>query len=303
MEIEPFLLYLKNVKRYSPLTLIAYKKDLLQFIEFCENVECIQEWPEVTLDVVRHFEMELISRRSAGSKPKPKALTTSSVRRKMSSLRAFFRYLMHEGVMTQNPTENIILPKTNRRLPVFIPGHQMNELLEKDDDKYDFSVSRDLMILTMAYCTGMRRSELVGLKLDDLDLENCVVRILGKGNKQRIVPLLDGLKEEIRFYLLKRNEKVQGKHVFFFVTNSGAPINEKYLYRHVKSFLEKEFFLSKRSPHVLRHTFATSLLNNGACSEAISKLLGHSSLAATQIYAHNSFENLKRNYNQAHPRA
>lgn len=307
MEIESFLLYLKNVKRYSLSTLIAYKEDLIQFVEFCEKIEKIDEWTEVTLNVVRHFEVALISGEyytllQLATKPKP--LAASSVRRKLSSLRAFFRYQMHEGVLLSDPTENVILPKINKKLPVFIVDYQMDELLDKEKkDKTDFSFFRDFMFLMIAYCTGMRRSELARLKLEDFDLKAASVRVVGKGDKQRILPLLKELKDEIQFYLVEREKRVQGKHAFFFITDVGSPVNDKYIYRHVKKHLEDITPLSKRSPHVLRHSFATALLNHGACSEAIRKLLGHSSLAATQVYAHNSFENLKRFYNQAHPRA
>lgn len=307
MEIGSFLLYLQNVKRYSPLTLAAYKEDLVQFVEFCDKIEMIHDWAEVTLHVVRRFEVAMLSgnlyvllRRTSKSKP----MAASSVRRKMSSLRTFFRYQVREGFLSIDPTENIVLPKMKKRLPVFVPDYDMDHLIDSGKiGKNDFAFSRDLMFLMMAYHTGMRRSELIGLKLEDLDLAAGIVRITGKGNKQRILPLLDELKKEIQVYLLEREKRVVNNHTYFFITDAGKPANEKYIYRHVKKCLEQIDSIAKRSPHVLRHSFATVLLNNGACSEAIRKLLGHSSLAATQVYTHNSFENLKRCYNQAHPRA
>jgi integrase/recombinase XerC len=258
MEIESFLLYLKNVKRYSPLTLVAYEEDLIQFSEFCEKIELIHEWTEVTLDVVRHFEVELLSGRifvSLKKKSKPKRLAASSVRRKLSSLRAFFRYLLREGVLSVDPMENIVLPKMNKRLPVFVPDYQMDELLDgKDVDTDDFSFFRDLMFMMVAYYTGMRRSELVRLRLIDFDFGADVVRVTGKGDKQRILPLLRDLKEEVLSYLSKRETIVNGEHDFFFITDKGKPVNDKYIYRHVKKSLSHVLTLSKRSPHVLRHS-------------------------------------------------
>jgi len=309
MEIESFLTYLGNVKRYSPLTLKAYEEDLNQFSEFCEKVELIHDWTEVTSGMVRRFEVGLMSgklrfTRGAGTY-RSKPMAPKSVRRKLSSLRTFFRYQMREGLLSDDPTEVVVAPKIAKRLPVFVPDYKMDELLgEKEAEKEDFSVFRDLMLLMMAYYTGMRRSELVALKVEDLDMSAGIVQITGKGNKQRIVPMLEDLMDEIRLYLEEREKVMQKKrHPFFFITDAGAPANEKYIYRHVKKCLGEVTSLTKRSPHVLRHSFATALLNNGACIEAIRELLGHASLAATQVYTHNSFESLKRVYNQAHPRA
>ena len=166
-------------------------------------------------------------------------MSARSVRRKLSSLRAFFRYQMHEGIRTENPTESVVVPKIGKKLPVFVPDYKMSELLDKKRAaRDDFSVFRDLMILMMAYCTGMRRSELVGLKLADIDLSGGVILVNGKGDKQRLVPILEELSEEIREYLEVRNGKVDGRHSFFFITDAGAPANEKFIYRHVKKCLE-----------------------------------------------------------------
>lgn len=306
MEIDSFLRYLTHVKRYSPHTVTAYEEDLNQFIEFCEKTELIHEWAEVTSGMIRRFEAGLMSGSlmSGNGSRKVKPMAARSVRRKLSSLRTFFRYEMHEGLRTENPTEAVTVPKIGKKLPVFVPDYKMDELLDKKKSGKDhFKVFRDLMILMIAYCTGMRRSELVGLKLTDVDLGSGVILVNGKGDKQRIVPVLEELSGEIREYLEAREEKVKGEHSFFFITDTGAPANEKFIYRHVKQCLGEVTSSAKRSPHILRHSFATSLLNNGACIEAIRKLLGHSGLAATQIYTHNSFESLKRVYNQAHPRA
>lgn len=309
MDFDSFLEYLKNVKRYSVNTLKAYEEDLSQFAGFCENVELIHGWEEVTTGMVRRFVIALMTGRlqleKEGKPFSPRPVTAKTVRRKLSALRAFFRHEMREGRVEEDPTEVVAAPKVGGRLPVFVPEYQMDGLLdERSGTEMDFGTYRDMMILMVAYCTGMRRSELVGLKLEDLDMGGRVIRITGKGDKQRIVPMIDELAEEVERYLQAREEHLQGKgHDFFFITDAGNPANEKYIYRHVRQCLGQVTSLSRRSPHVLRHSFATALLNNGACIEAIRMLLGHSSLAATQIYTHNSFESLKRVYNQAHPRA
>lgn len=308
MEIDSFLSYLKNVKRYSLLTVQAYEEDLNQFFEFCEKYELISRYTEVTAKMVRRFEVALMSGglEIAGKrgKRKLKPMTAKSVRRKLSSLRTFFRYLMREGEMAEDPTEMVVIPKIGKKLPEFVPDYKMDELLDAHQDESDFRKVRDLMVLMMAYYTGMRRSELVGLKIDDIDLGSGMIRVNGKGDKQRLVPMLPELMEEIDRYLQLREGNMNGKkHDTFFITDKGDPVYDKFVYRLVVRSLEEVTSMAKRSPHVLRHSFATALLNNGACIEAIRKLLGHSGLAATQIYTHNSFESLKRVYNKAHPRA
>lgn len=308
IEVDSFLGYLMNIKRYSPLTGVAYKKDLNQFVEFCEKVELVHEWSEVKMGMVRRFEVALMSGKlfpeEKGRKQTRKPMSAKSVRRKLSALRALFRFLLREGKVEEDPTETIIVPKIAKRLPVFVPDYKLDELLDKRmSEKGDFKDFRDLMFLMVAYYTGMRRAELIGMKVEDIDFESQLIKVTGKGNKQRLVPLLDELAEEMRQYLKQRACLVGGAHSFFFVTNAGKPVNEKFIYRHVKAMLGEVTSLRKCSPHVLRHSFATALLNNGACVEAIRKLLGHSSLAATEIYAHNSFESLKKVYNEAHPRA
>lgn len=309
MEIDSFLEYLQDVKRYSPHTLAAYAKDLNQFVEFCEKIELIGEWKEVTPKMVRRFEAGLMTGGlefgEGEHARRPKAMTARAVCRKLSSIRSLFGYLMREGIVEDDPVELVLPPKIGKKLPVFVPTDEMDELLKKKFNPNDFSMLRDFMILEVAYCTGMRRAELVGLKVEDADMSGKVFRITGKGNKQRLVPMLEEMQGDMELYLKKREAIVnrRGRHSSFFITDAGAPANEQYIYRHVKKCLDHVHALSKRSTHVLRHSFATALLNNEANIEAIRKLLGHSSLAATQVYTHNSFENLKRVYNHAHPRA
>ncbi len=293
MDIAPFLSYLENVKRYSPHTLLAYKEDLGQFLDYCATVNEVTDFPDVTSKMVREW---MVIEMSKGRK----ATTT---RRKLSVLRTLFKYLMREGRLAEDPTETIILPKIGRRLPVFVPDYQMDEILDSEDLQGGFPEVRDRLVLLMAYCTGMRRSELVGLKIRDIDFAGKSLVITGKGNKQRLIPLANELIADMQVYLESRKKQITREHGYFFITDKGAPVYDKFIYRLVVRCLGKVTTSSKRSPHVLRHTFATQLLNNGACIEAIRALLGHSDLSATQVYTHNSFENLIKVFNQAHPRA
>lgn len=293
MDIAPFLSYLENVKRYSPHTLLAYKEDLGQFLDYCATINEVNDFPDVTSKMVREW---MVIEMSKGRK----ATTT---RRKLSVLRTLFKYLMREGRLVEDPTETIILPKTGRRLPVFVPDYQMDEILDSEDLQGGFPEVRDRLVLLMAYCTGMRRSELVGLKIRDIDFAGRSLVITGKGNKQRLIPLANELIADMQVYLEFRKKQITREHGYFFITDKGAPVYDKFIYRLVVRCLGKVTTSSKRSPHVLRHTFATQLLNNGACIEAIRALLGHSDLSATQVYTHNSFENLIKVFNQAHPRA
>ena len=293
MDIAPFLSYLENVKRYSSHTLLAYKEDLGQFLDYCATINEVNDFPDVTSKMVREW---MVIEMSKGRK----ATTT---RRKLSVLRTLFKYLMREGRLVGDPTETIILPKTGRRLPVFVPDYQMDEILDSEDLQGGFPEVRDRLVLLMAYCTGMRRSELVGLKIRDIDFAGKSLVITGKGNKQRLIPLANELIADMQVYLEFRKKQITREHGYFFITDKGAPVYDKFIYRLVVRCLGKVTTSSKRSPHVLRHTFATQLLNNGACIEAIRALLGHSDLSATQVYTHNSFENLIKVFNQAHPRA
>lgn len=308
MDIDSFLLYLRDIKRYSPKTLVAYEEDLNQFLRFCREEKKISDYSAITSKVVREWVVSLMkgtkkAKRGVVARPEDK-MSPMTVRRKLSSLRTFFRYLLREGVLEDDPTEIIVAPKIGKRLPVFVPDYQMGDLLDHGIFAGDeFHQFRDRLVLLTAYCTGMRRSEIVGLKIGDLDFATGSVRVEGKGNKQRLVPLIDELVEDMQTYLAMRREKVRNEHDQFFITDKGKPVYDKFIYRLVVKYLGEVTTLSKRSPHVLRHSFATTLLNNGACIEAIRELLGHTDLSATQIYTHNSFENLKKIFNQAHPRA
>ena len=302
MQLQAFLDYLSRVKRYSPRTIEAYEMDLLQFFDYCKLSDSEEDILKITTKLVRGWVMAEMSgeMRKVGIGKKLKA---TSGKRKLSSVNAFFRFLLKEGVLEVNPAEGISGPKTAKRLPVFVKEEEMAAILEMGEGEGDFPCLRDWLILLMAYDTGMRRSEIVGLKVSDIDFPRRCIRVTGKGNKQREIPVVDELEKAMTYYLERRKEVVVQEHGFFFVTNRGLPIYDKFVYRLVTEKLSKDTTLSKRSPHVLRHSFATHLLNNGASIEGIRELLGHSSLAATQVYTHNSVESMLKIFKQAHPRA
>lgn len=296
MEIGEFIKYLEDVKRYSPNTLLAYKKDILLFVDYCKEAEMIDDWKSVTPKMVRRWEVSMM----ASEKP----VSPKTVRRRLSALSTLFVYMMRNGQVDDNPVKMVVLPKIPKRLPVFVSPEQMDTLLDGDSFiEEEFAVLRDKTVILMAYITGMRRSELVSLTLSDVDRSSKVIRVHGKGNKERIVPMTEELFDILNEYLKSRETLVGGKHQYLFVTDKGTPVYDKFIYRMVVRYLGMVTTQKKRSPHVLRHSFATALLNNGACIEAIRKLLGHSDLSATQVYTHTSVEGLKRIYNQAHPRA
>ncbi len=295
MEIGEFIKYLEDVRRYSSNTLLAYKKDILLFVDYCKETEMIDNWKSVTPKMVRRWEVSMM----ASERP----VSPKTVRRRLSALSTLFVYMMHNGQVDDNPVKMVVLPKIPRRLPTFVSPEQMDALLDSVSfDEEVFSDLRDKTVILMAYITGMRRSELVSLTLSDIDSSAKVIRVHGKGNKERIVPMTEELFDMLNEYLRSREALVCGKHQYLFVTDKGAPVYDKFIYRLVVRYLGMVTTQKKRSPHVLRHSFATSLLNNGACIEAIRKLLGHSDLSATQVYTHTSVEGLKRIYNQAHPR-
>lgn len=302
MQIEVFLKYMGDVRRYSVHTLAAYKTDLYQFYDFCGLEEGKEDFSRVTTKLVREWivaEMRGDLREAAtGAK-----LSTASGKRKLSSVKAFFRFLVKEKVVEVNPAEDINGPKLPKRLPVFVREEEMESTLNDAEKERGFSGLRNFLILLMAYDTGMRRSEIVGLKVEDIDLSRRCIRVHGKGGKEREIPIVDELMQDVECYLEVRKRVVEREHGVFFVTDKGEPIYANFVYRLVTKELESHTSLSKRSPHVLRHSFATHLLDNGAPIQGIKELLGHSSLAATQVYTHNTVEKMLKIFKQAHPRA
>lgn len=292
MQTSDFITYLETERRYSKHTVSSYKTDLNQFCLYLEKMYSVADLNEVSHSMVRSWIAEMLE---GGISPR-------SVNRKITSLKSYFKYFQKDGSLIKNPMLKIISPKTSKRLPVFIEESKMQLLLDQGIFPNDFEGARDHLILEVFYSTGIRQSELINLKVIDINLNNCEFKVLGKGNKERIIPFTRALKQLIINYLKQREELVNLSD-FFFVLKNGKKLYEKFVYRVVTHYLSSITSIDKKSPHVLRHTFATHLLNNGADINSIKELLGHASLSATQIYTHNSIEKLKNIYKQAHPRA
>ena len=293
MHKEAFINYLRYEKRLSQHTILAYSNDLEQFYLYLKNVYSLDDIKEVNHSVIRSWIVSLMENK----------ISARSTNRKISTLKSFYKYLLREKILDTNPMHKIQSPKNPKRLPVFVEESKMNALIEDVSFSDDFEGKRNLLIIEMLYSTGMRRAELVNLKEADINFHNSTVKVLGKRNKERLIPLTSGIKTLIKEYIEQRNKSVAAKDNFLFLTKKGNKIYPTAVYRIVRDVLEKVTTLSKRSPHVLRHTFATHLLNNGANLNAIKELLGHANLSATQIYTHNTIEKLKSVYSKAHPKA
>ena len=291
---ESFLQYLQIEKRYSPHTIRSYKNDLDQFFTYLSDNDMPSQPGEITAHQIRAW---IVSMMDSGIKP-------VSVHRKISCLRVFFRYLRKEGAIKGDPLEKIVLPKRNKSLPVFVSEQSLNNLLDSNDFGTDFAGIRNRTIIEMLYLTGMRRAELTGLRIADVDLPGALVKVTGKRNKQRIIPLTKPFTVRLDEYLKMRNENKAGvSSEWFFITDKGNKLYDKYVYNVVRGYLSMVTTIEKKSPHILRHTFATHMLNHGADLNVIKEFLGHANLSATQVYTHNTFEKLKKIYKQAHPRA
>jgi len=294
MKQDSFFKYIKFERRLSDRTITVYLSDLDQFLSYIKDNLGLTSIAEVSHFHIRSWIVNLLG----------EGLSPRSVNRKLSTLKTYFKFLTRQGEIQQNPMNKVIAPKAGKRLPVFVPETQLDDLFNKVGFPNDYSSQRDRMILRLLYGCGLRRSELIGLKLSDIDLVSQHLQINGKGNKQRLVPLIGVLRKEIREYLALRAEFARGDTGgVVFLTDKGRPLYPKFVYNLVNRYLSLVTTLDQRSPHVLRHSFATHLSDNGADLNAIKTLLGHSSLAATQVYTHNSVEKLKRVYQQAHPKA
>jgi len=291
-KINEFLQYLRFEKRYSAHTLIAYQTDLDQFSAFLTETYGPFNFAEIT-----HFQLRswLAGIKEAGASPR-------SVNRKMSSLNSFFRYLQKGGFINSNPVKRLHAMRLPDRLPVFLRPQETSYLLEELVFDEGFKGTTDRLICELLYQTGMRRSELLGLREDSIEWSLKQIRVLGKGNKERLLPLGLQLLTSIRHYIQAKTDIADADRDHLLVLESGQPLYAGYIYRVVKKYLSMATTAKKKSPHVLRHTFATHLLNNGAGIQAIKELLGHSSLAATQIYAHNDIDRLKEIHKLNHPR-
>lgn len=290
---EQFLGFLKYEKRYSGHTVTAYEKDLDQFIQFGNEMVGDFSLLEVDHHLIRQWVISLMDL----------GMTVVSVKRKISTLRSLYKYLLREGLMKKNPTDLVAMPKSGKKLPQFVQENEMNRLLDTSVFPDDFTGLRDKAVLSFFYGTGMRLSELMGIRMTDLHLRERVVKVLGKRNKERLIPYPSEISNDLSRYLEARNDLFGDSINYLFLTDKGEQVYEKLLYRIVRKYLGLVTTMEKRSPHILRHSYATHLLNRGADLNAIKELLGHASLAATQVYTHTSFEKLKTIYNQAHPRA
>lgn len=294
-EILSFIDYLKFEKRYSPYTIRSYTDDLVQFFDFLE----IQYGQIKLIDISHSFI------RSWMASLKERKATARTINRKISTLKSFFKYQLKQGFLDQTPMTNVIAPKLNKRLPVFINEKDSTDLLNSlNVATEDWDSLNSKMIITLLYNSGMRLSELIHLKENQVDYFKKQIKVLGKGNKERIIPVSADVVEMIKGYIeLKRREFAEPENLLL-VSAKGKKLYPKYAYNLVNKILSRSVkTLDKKSPHVLRHTFATHLMNNGANLEAVKELLGHASLATTQIYTHNSIEKLKEVYKKAHPKA
>jgi integrase/recombinase XerC len=291
---ESFLQYLQIEKRYSAHTVRSYLNDLDQFQSFLLAQGHTDDPLAVTSHDIRLWIVTMLDSN----------YTTVSVHRKISCLRVFFRYLRKEGVIKSDPLEKVVLPKRKKTLPAFVEEGALDKLLDEYNFGDSFAGIRNHTIIEMLYMTGMRRSELTGLRDSDIDLTEGTVKVTGKRNKQRIIPLVKSFVQRLEEYISKRDENIEKKgEGWFFVTDKGNKLYDKYVYNTVSNYLAMVTTIEKKSPHILRHTFATHMLNRGADLNSIKEFLGHANLSATQIYTHNTFEKLKKIYKQAHPRA
>lgn len=289
--IDQFLKYLEIQKRYSRHTIVAYQNDLRTFADHMDLCFDIQSPMNTDKRMISSFVADLID---AGLNPR-------SVNRKLSAIQSYFDFLLREDLIKANPAKAITRPKSSQRLPSVLRKEQVDALFDGQLFPLDFTGARDKAILELFYSCGIRRDELIGLKLDDVNLGEHTIKVLGKRKKERLIPISSRLEESFRDYMQVR-QGVEVNTDCFFVTDGGNKLYPSLVYNTVKIYLSKVTTMDKRSPHVLRHTFATHLLNEGANLQSIKELLGHTSLAATQVYTHTSLEKLKDVYRNTHPR-
>lgn len=289
---ESFISYMKYERRYSSHTLVAYKKDLDQFNAYCTEMIGDFDVNKIDRKLLRGWIVFLMEQ----------GLSPRSVNRKVSTVKALFKYLMKENVAVKNPALDLPMPKIRKKLPSFVEEINLHHLLDDGLFTDDFRGVRDKLIITLLYGTGIRLAELLHLKDQDFNTKEYLIKVLGKRQKERVIPYPRSLNTILNQYILLRNEKIAMKPGKLLVTEKGEPVYDKLIYRVVKNNLEKVTSLEKKSPHVLRHSYATHLLNKGADLNAVKELLGHSNLAATEVYTHTTFEKLHDIYKQAHPR-
>jgi integrase/recombinase XerC len=292
-ETEEFLQYLRFTKRFSEHSVKAYQQDLAAINQFAQEQFEVSNPREWSYMLIRSW---IVSLMDTGLDPR-------SVNRKISALRSFFRFMLKEGMVSENPTRKITGPKTAKKLPVFVDQSATFNLLDHLEFGDDFKGQRDKLIIETFYRTGIRLSELLGLRMKDVDLQNQTFKVLGKRNKERIIPFASNFSITLSAYFNARSFSTETQNSeYLFCMPSGEKIYPKYVYRLVNKAINEVCTLTKKSPHVLRHTFATHMLENGADLNAIKEILGHANLSATQVYTHNTIDKLKNIHSQAHPR-
>ncbi|MCF8218137.1 MAG: tyrosine-type recombinase/integrase [Bacteroidales bacterium] len=295
--ITEFLAYIKHERRYSEHTIKAYRMDLHEYADYIQ-----QSYGKITLEAHTHLII-----RSWLSYLITQGLQAKTVSRKMSSLKSFFKYCLQNGYISHNPTAKLKPLKIPQRLPVFVQEKEMQKLFTEAEFKNNYCGIRDYTILNLLYNTGMRVSELVNLNVQDINTGNCSLKVLGKRNKERIIPVNDYMMTTLETYLQEREnflleKNVQPSEKSLFLSSQGKKPYAKLIYDIVKKYLEQVSTIDKKSPHILRHSFATHLLSHGADLNAIKELMGHANLAATQVYTHSTIDQLKSIYEQAHPK-
>lgn len=293
MTTEQFLNYLQYELNRSELTIVSYGDDLRAFEAFFKNKDTLLTWEAVDADLIRDWMESMMD----------KGCSATTIQRRLSALRSFYRFGLTRGYVTKNPARGIVGPKRSRPLPQFLREAEMNRLLDDVPIGDSYRELLGYIIVLVFYSTGMRLAELVGLDDDNIDFDTRVIKVLGKGSKQRLIPFADELEEGLKIYVARRDAEVVRKDKAFFVDQRGQRVKRGAVQNSVRASLAKVTSMKKRSPHVLRHTFATAMLNNEAGLESVKKLLGHESLSTTEIYTHTTFEQLKKIYDKAHPRA
>jgi integrase/recombinase XerC len=291
-QINQFLDYLKFEKRYSRHTIISYQNDIEQFFQYLISQFESPELAAISSSMVRSWLAEL----------KEDEISSKSINRKISSLKSFYKYQLKTGALIKSPMGIIIAPKISKRLPQFVEQIDMDHLFQHMPFSDDWKGRTERLVILLFYSTGMRLSELIQLKESQLDASHKQIKVLGKGNKERIIPISEDLIIQLQKYISEKPSNAQvSDHLF--VSESGKPLQPRSVYGFIKSKLSEVTTIKKKSPHILRHSFATHLMNNGADLNAVKELLGHSSLAATQVYTHNTIEKLKDVFKKAHPKA
>jgi len=292
MSITAFISYIALEKKYAPLTVKAYRTDLERFASFCRQNFDLDSIDKVSYSEIRSWIVDLVNKKNSNS----------SINRKISTLQSYYKFLLKTKTITKNPLLKHKPLKKEKKLQVPFSEKEISQVLESLRGLDDFISLRDKLIIELFYATGMRRSELINLKINDVDIANRLVKVLGKRNKERFIPLLEFVIKSLEAYLLKRKEIVTVSSNLF-ITEKGKIIYDSLVYRVINNYFSRVSSKVKKSPHIIRHSFATHLLNEGADLNAIKELLGHASLASTQVYTNSSLGKLKEVYNQAHPRS